>query len=158
MPNYGKTAESAFAAILAAGEAMTATRQGAGSYDPATGEETAIPELQTWELVAVALPATIARFRGIDSKLTEGLVLGKARYLLTAAKNSSGFIPEPLPEDLIVFSDLAVWKVVGATAIKPAGIPIIYQVGVVNADVDTEANIENADPLWIEQFNTSLSD
>lgn len=158
MPNYGKTAESAYASILAAGAVMAGTRALPGAYDPSTGEETAIPELQTWELVAVTLPATIARFRGIDVKLTEGLVLGKARYLLTAAKNSSGFIPEPLPEDVIVFPDLTAWKVIGATAIKPAGIPILYQIGVVNADVDTEPAIENADPLWIEQFETSLTD
>ena len=158
MPNYGKTADNALVSILAAGATMTATRSLSGVYDPATGEETAIPELQTWELVAVTLPATIARFRGIDNKLTEGLVLGKARYLLTAAKNSNGFIPEPLPEDVIVFPDLTAWKVIGSTPIKPAGVPILYQVGVVNADVDTEASIENADPLWIEQFETSLTD
>ena len=147
MPNYGKTAESAYASILAA-----------GAYDPATGEETALPEVETWEIAAVVLPATLERFRGIDSKLTEGLILGKARYLLTAAKNSSGFIPEPLPEDLIVFSDLSVWKVAGATSIKPGGLPIIYQIAVLNVDLETPVENETLDPLWIDQFNTALTD
>lgn len=132
MPNYGKTAESAYLAISRNGSIIGCTREVSGQYDPVSGED---PQSVTtaWDIVAVKLPATIARFRGIDNKLVEdgSLNLAKARYLLTAAKDASGgFIPEPLPEDLVSF-DGGIWRVVGATPIKPAGVAILYQIGVV---------------------------
>lgn len=132
MPNYGKSAESALASIRKAGLQLEASRTVPGTYDAAEGEESVAGTVSQWSIFSVILPATVARFRGIDNKLTEdGLVLTKARYLLTAALNDAGQIPEPLAEDIITFPDGTTWRVIGASPLKPAETALIYQIGVV---------------------------
>ncbi len=132
MPDYDKSARSALASIRKAGLELTASRKVPGVYDAAAGEETTEGTVSQWSIFSVILPATVARFRGIDNKLTEdGLVLTKARYLLTAALNDSGQIPEPLAEDTISFPDETVWRVIGASPLKPATTALIYQIGIV---------------------------
>lgn len=130
MPNYDQAAATATRLIKDAGRAMPAERTNVSAYEPITGVATATT--QTWSLDAVVLPATIARFRGIDNKIADdtNLVLAKARYLLASAVNRDGVtIPEPLPQDTITF-DGKDWRVIGASPLKPADVAIIYQIGV----------------------------
>lgn len=137
MPDYGKAQASATRLIKGGGIAITASRLAVVAYDPVEGAEVApVPPAQAWSLDAVVLPATIARFRGIDNKLAEdeNLVLTKARYLLASARNRDGvLIPEPLPEDRVVFHGKT-WRVVGASPLRPAEIEILYQIGVLLVD------------------------
>lgn len=132
MPDYGKTAKSAFASIKKAGVELLCERKSAGEYDPSEGDYSTPQTVNHWNIFCVILPATVERFRGIDNKLTgEGLILAKARYLLTSALNGDGQIPEPLPEDIIYFLAGGTWRVVGASPLNPAETPLIYQIGVI---------------------------
>lgn len=135
MPAYADNAETALRLISEAGRVMPMSRTPIGAnYDPVAGEDVApVADPQVWNIDAVTLPATIARFRGIDNKIVEdkNLILTKARYLLVAAKSKDGtYIPEPIPEDRVVF-DSKTWRVLGCSPLKPADIPILYQVGVI---------------------------
>ena len=132
MPNYGKSAKSAFESIKKAGVELLCERKSAGVYDPALGDYSTPENVDHWKIFTVILPASVKKFSGIDNKLTdEGLILTKARYLLTAALNEEGQIPEPLPEDVIYFLEGTVWKVVGVSPLRPAETSLIYQIGVV---------------------------
>ncbi|MCQ0042382.1 MAG: hypothetical protein NF693_09005 [Bombella sp.] len=132
MPNYGKSAKSALESIRKAGVELLCERKSAGVYDPSLGDYSTPESVNHWNIFCVILPASVKKFRGIDNKLTdEGLILTKARYLLTAALNEDGQIPEPLPEDLIYFAEGSVWKVIGASPLKPAETALIYQIGVI---------------------------
>lgn len=131
MPNYGKTALSAFQSIKKNGLAITLSRAAvSATYDPVAGEDFGAQPATNYLTFAVVLPATVARFRGIDNKLTEDLILQKARYLLAPALtvNLTAMI-EPLPEDRIAF-DGKNWKVLGCSPLNPAGTALIYQIGV----------------------------
>lgn len=137
MPDYGKAQKTATRLIKGGGIAIPVSRLAVVAYDPVEGAEVApVPDPETWSLDAVVLPATIARFRGIDNKLAEdeSLVLTKARYLLASARNRDGLlIPEPLPEDRVEFHSKT-WRVVGASPLKPAETEILYQIGVILVD------------------------
>lgn len=98
--------------------------------EPAPGDPPA--SVLEWNADAVVLPATLARFRGVDSKLAEdsNLVLTKARLLLCAAVDATGAtLPEPQPEDRVAFHG-ATWKVAGCSALKPAETALLYNVAV----------------------------
>lgn len=137
MPNYANNAATATRLIKEAGRLMAVKRKDSDEdYDPVAGASTDPKADLTWNINAVVLPATLARFRGVDNKMAESgnLVLQKARFLLVSAVNQDGeIVPEPLPSDIVSFDDLE-WGVVGASPLSPAGIPILYQVGVVLQD------------------------
>ena len=131
MPNYGKTALSAFKSIKKNGLAITLSRaEILDAYDPVAGEAVNPQAAVSYNTFAVVLPATVARFRGIDNKLTDDLILQKARYLLAPALCADlTAMVEPIPEDRIEFSGQT-WKVLGCSPLNPAGTALIYQIGV----------------------------
>lgn len=131
MPDYGKNAVSARAAIRRAGKVVIMSVKTGGGFDPVESE-TIGSKTVNYNIAAVILPATIARFRGIDNKLVESgnLVITKGRYLILPTSDESGVaIPEPLPEFTFQFFG-STWKCLGCSPLNPAGIPILYQVGV----------------------------
>lgn len=136
MPNYIAAAETALRLIRDAGRVYSVQRSVEADYDPIEGiDPDPQPEDTTiYSLTAVVLPATVARFRGIDNRIVEDnkLVVSRARYLLVAAKSPTdgSNIPEPEPEDRVTI-DGSQWKVVGCSPLKPADVPILYRVGVI---------------------------
>jgi hypothetical protein len=134
MPNYEQSAATATRLIKDSGRAMQVDRETVASYNPIDGSGT--KSTATWSIDAVVLPATIARFRGIDNKLAEdtNLILAKARYLLASAVNRDGLtVTEPLPQDVITFDDKK-WRIIGVSPLRPAGVTILYQIGVLLVD------------------------
>lgn len=134
MPNYDQSAATATRLIKDSGSLMQVDRVTVADYDPITGQGT--DTTTSWNIDAVVLPATIARFRGIDNKLAEdtNLVLAKARYLLASPNDRDGVaIAEPLPQDVVNF-DSKKWKIIGVSPLRPAGVTILYQIGVLLID------------------------
>lgn len=128
---YGEDAISAKASIKEAGLVVILKRLQDSAYNPETGADAA-EVFDSFNVAAVVLPATLARFRGIDNKLVESgeLVITKARYLLMSTIDETGAqIPEPEPEMQVSFFE-KLWRVNGCSPINPAGTPILYQVGV----------------------------
>lgn len=134
MTNYAGNADSALATIREKGLVLPCKRrQAPGDYDPVRGEPISAEPWEAWNTVGVVLPATLPRFRGIDTRLASDktLVLQNSRLLLIAARSpvDDGYIPSPEPEDRFTF-DGSDWRVVGASSVNPAGTPILYKVAV----------------------------
>lgn len=131
MPNYVQAADTALRLISESGRLLPFERTvEADGYDPVTGATPEhAPENVGWFADAVVLPATVQRFRGIDSRLADdpNIVLAKARLLLVSAASPDSL--EPQPEDRVAF-DGSTWRILGCASLKPADIPILYQVAV----------------------------
>lgn len=126
MANYTKNASSALALISKYGRKYPIARE-LSTFDEITGKEVA-KTTRGGEITAIVLP----RYKGIlfdslDDSFREGLVIGKSRVLLVAAKGAP-FPPTPLDKINIGGDE---WEVVGITELNPAGIPIIYTIGII---------------------------
>lgn len=107
---------------------VVAIKRPAGVFDPVTGQN--VVTYTNGTLTAVVLNVkTTANSIGqgaADNALVEAMIRGKMRYLLVAAKGAT-FIPTE--EDLVTLPD-GEFKVVGNTPLSPAGVPLVYKVGV----------------------------
>lgn len=77
-------------------------------------------------LVAIILPASKGTIEAFDNRLAEGLRQEKLRYIIAAAKGAA-FTPDG--GDVMTFEG-ASWSVLGCTPLAPAGIPVIFKLGV----------------------------
>lgn len=126
MPDYSKTAANALKSIAKAGRKLEIMRP-VVTFDNTTGVPTNGPTLQGY-ITAVVLPRYKGQiFNSLDDSLKEALVKGKLRTVLCAASGAP-FKPEALD---VVTIDGTKWQVIGCTELSPAGIPIIYTIGVV---------------------------
>lgn len=124
--DYAKSAASALAIIKKNGKEYVISRS-RPAFDDVTGEPADSTPL-TGKLTAVVLP----RYKGpafdsLDDGLKEALIKGKTRTVLAAAKGVA-FVPEALDEVTINGTQ---WLVIGCSELNPAGVPIIYTIGVI---------------------------
>ena len=97
-------------------------------YTPATGEAVELVKL-AGTLKALILPIASTPkgvFIEADNKLIEDLIAGKLRFVLAAAKGATF---EPVANDLIEIAG-ETFTVKGCTPLSPAGVPILYKMGV----------------------------
>ncbi len=122
--NY-KGAEKTAARIIAQfGETVNMLRY-TTTYDPIAGAASN-EKSQVAAVKLVSIPATNDTIQSFDNDTAQDFVQGKLRFFLIAAQDI-GFTP--LSGDYIGFED-ALWEVSGATPINPAGIALLYRVGV----------------------------
>lgn len=125
MPDYNKNAESALASIQKAGRSLAIART-VNVTNKETGEVVS-STTESGTLAAVVLP----RYKGVlfdslDDNLKSDMVRGRLRSVLAAAKGAP-FKPRALD---VITIDGEAWEVVGMTELSPAGIPIIYTLGI----------------------------
>ena len=126
MPDYNKLAQTTLDLIKKSGRAFVITRS-RPSFDDVTGTPTAgTPQAGTFQ--AIVLPRYKGRtFDSLDDSIKEKLIQGKARTLYAAAVGAP-FAPEALDEVTISGEQ---WVVIGCTELSPAGITMLYTIGVV---------------------------
>lgn len=117
MSFYANLAATAARLIADKGQSMTLTREGSGSYDPATGRHTTSSTQYTFNGVELAANKTDDAFFEPDA-----LIEGRARVILAEALEV-----EPLPGDAIAYG-LTSLNVQGVTRINPAGTALIYKI------------------------------
>ena len=122
---YTEAADDVLDMLAEDGMSVAITRETGTGYDPVTETETAI--VQNGSLICVVLPASKGGVTMFDEHYRDNtLVQESLRYILAAAKNAP-FVPQP--GDKMTFEGAA-WSVIGVTPVSPAGIPIIYRIGV----------------------------
>ena len=122
--NYKGAEKTAARLITQFGETVNMLRYEA-TYDPITGQ-TSSETSQVTAATLVSIPASNGTILSFDNKTTQDFVQGKLRFFIVAAKDI-GFTP--LSGDYIEFEN-ALWEVSGATPINPAGIALLFRVGV----------------------------
>lgn len=125
--DFTRQAETALRLIARNGQDIVFTRE-TTPFDPVTGGPGVATAPVTFQGKAVRLPnfkGTV--FEGMDSAFKAALVTGKATVLLVAAK---GLEHEPIPGDSVTLVDGSIWATIGLTVLNPAGLPIIYTMGV----------------------------
>jgi hypothetical protein len=127
MADYNAAADSALRQITDAGRLLLITRKTEGAHDPVEGT-TESSEVLSWSLPCVILPATQKNMAGLDNgRLEQGsLVLSKTRLVMAAAKGSPR---DPEALDRMAF-DGSDWLVLGCIPLSPAGVTILYKMGV----------------------------
>ncbi len=120
--NYNKTAETARRLIVKFGQQVTLTRK----TNTVTGSDGSVTQTTTTEpLDLVTVPASKGTVEAFDDRLKQDLVKGKIRFAIVAAKTASF---RPLADDLIPL-DGSTFRVLGMTPLSPAGVDVIYKIG-----------------------------
>jgi hypothetical protein len=116
------------------GQTMTLLSMGDGSqYDPHEGGGYVTTSAST--VVGVILPTSNAKVRGSEGALTDfdnsslGLADSKRRFAILKAKDST----LPQVADTITDSSGTTYKVTGVTQVAPAGVDIVWRVGLEDA-------------------------
>lgn len=121
-------AEVALVQITKRGRLLAIRRYGTQISNPVTGE--VVREVVAdGELMGVVLPAnssTVALAERDNDLQGATLIEERTRYILAAAKGAPF---EPASLDEVAF-DGATWQVMGCTPLSPAGIPLVYKMGV----------------------------
>lgn len=124
--DYNEIAQGALESIKEAGGTLAILRS-RPSFDDITGTPTPDPSPQSGKLSAVVLPRYKGVvFRNMDEAFREALVKGRAKSVLAAASDAT-FPPEPNDELTIEGSQ---WRIIGVTVLAPAGVPLVYTIGV----------------------------
>lgn len=150
MPDYSKTAANALKSIGKAGRQLEIMRP-VVSFDNTTGVPTDAPTVKGY-INAIVLP----RYKGmvfgsLDDGLKEALVKGKLCTVLAAAKGAP-FKPEALD---VITIDGTKWQVIGCTELSPAGIPILYTIGVVEGTFTPTPNPRRPPDRWPKWISTN---
>jgi hypothetical protein len=122
--NYSKSAETALSLIKQFGKSYPIKRS-IKTPDGITGAVTSVDT--TGAIDAVILPVNTSKEKFDNQELTEAVAKGKARFLLVAASGAP-FQPDAGDEVTI---DSELWRCAGCTALSPAGVPVIYNIGVI---------------------------
>ena len=91
------------------------------------------PDTWVWnDVVAAVLPANKSLLESFDNQLEAGtLIAEKLRYVIMAPLLVGGAPHPKEPESMMrVIFDNAEWQILGATPLNPAGIPVLYNMGV----------------------------
>jgi hypothetical protein len=121
--NYTKIADNVDKQFAKAGRTIIVSRE-TSDVDIAGKVATTV---ETCEAVAVVLPLSKWWY---DNFVDDGAFARKVGRLLKVA--ASGMTFEPRAFDKVTF-DGATWIVLGCTVISPAGIPLVYNIGVVRS-------------------------
>ena len=122
--DYKKAQKTALNLIKKFGREVTLARV-TSTNDPVTGVVT-VTDTQTTLATVVSLPASGNTVQAFDNKFKELLKQGKIRFFYAAAK---GLAFEPDAGDYFEF-DGKVWELAGSTPLNPAGLPVLYTLGV----------------------------
>lgn len=109
---------SAHDLIAAKGQAVTLTRQAAGTYDPATGAAAITTSTQAGK--GVILPLSPMRKNG------DSIVEGDQAMLLSGLNAAGTALTAPKVSDTVTDSNSKVWTLIGIEPLAPAGLSIIY--------------------------------
>jgi hypothetical protein len=104
--------------IAAKGQAVTITRNAAGTYNPATGAAVITTSAQSAS--AVVLPLSAYR------KATGNVVEGDQQLLLAALDASGAVLTAPHVDDNVTLASGGVVTITAVDKIEPAGLAIIY--------------------------------
>lgn len=126
MPDFSKLADTVLKLVKANGRELPIIKP-SETVDQSTGVVSASDDTEG-TIFGIILP----RYKGIlfdsmDDTLKDGLISGKFRSMLCAAKGAT-FPPEPNCEITV---DGSTWRVVGVTELSPTGTPVIYNMGVI---------------------------
>lgn len=126
MSFYDNMAGVALAKITQFGRDITITRRVVTASDPAAGTVSqSIESIGT--LKVLILPASKGTVEAFDNRLEGGTLIDeRLRFIIAAAKGAS-FEPKSLDE---VQFDGGKWLVLGCTPLSPAGVPLLYKMGV----------------------------
>jgi len=125
-PRYERIARNADKQLAKAGQSITIARY-APSRNSSTGVVTKGAATASGTANAVEIPVTQALMGTFASQCAPGTLVSKT---VRALKVSAllGFLPQS--RDEVTLADGTVWPVVGVTPVNPAGVPIVYTVGV----------------------------
>jgi hypothetical protein len=126
MANYANNARSAYASILKAGGLLPISRT-VKVFDNVTGEETSSTVSSGTIAGVVFSKVKTPQYESFGEKFIEAMIRGAARVITAAALNAP-FTPQA--GDVVSF-DGSSWEVYGMRDLNPAGIPILYTLGVV---------------------------
>jgi hypothetical protein len=126
MANYGKNADSAYTSILKAGRLLPISRT-VKVFDNITGAQISSDEQSGTIAGVVFSKVKTPQYESFGEKFVEAMIRGAARVITAAAKNAP-FVPQA--GDVVSF-DGSSWEVYGTRDLNPAGIPILYTLGVV---------------------------
>lgn len=125
MAKYTPEQDSAYVDILEAGALATISCV-TSTYDAVGGSET-VTAVQTDPVAVVNLPASVSLSQQFENRIIEDYKKGKIRFFYAAAK---GVTFEPVAGDLLFFN-LKVWELAGATSLNPDGTThILYIIAV----------------------------
>jgi hypothetical protein len=126
MSFYGDLQKVTYDSIKPFGRFLVFTRPVVASVSVTGGTVTPGTALTTTGC-SIVLPASKGTVEAFDNRLAEKEVAGRElRYLKVAAFGMT-FIPKSL--DKVTF-DGKTWLVLGCTPINPAGVPLVYGIGV----------------------------
>lgn len=123
--DYAAIAASAAAAITDAGQLITISAPGAGSYSPSTGAVTSTPA--TGSAAGVVLPPGAMNGSGFTFGPD---VLVRAQALIYLAADT--FAATPKPGATVTEAAGKAWRVIGADTLAPAGVPVLHALAVVS--------------------------
>jgi len=124
---YDEMADLALEMIREFGQEIVVIREGPFAQDPISG--TVInEEEQRMVLQAIVLPTSRGTIETFDNRTMgqDSLIDEKLRFVKAAAKGATF---EPRSGDVVEMQGKR-WRILGATPVAPAGIPLIYNFGV----------------------------
>ena len=124
--DYGKTAQSGLRLLTKFGQSVTLRRENVGStFDPVTSAVSGGANTDTTVKAAI-LPARVDRAMFDESNRT-GIISGKVKLCIMEAVNGS-FAPST--NDIIIDSQSVKWSAFAVTPIAPAGVDVLYKIGI----------------------------
>jgi|PlaIllAssembly_1097288.scaffolds.fasta_scaffold07940_4 hypothetical protein len=124
--NYAALAQTVNAKLAAYGQQITVKRY-TPSRNSSTGAVTKGAATLTASCAAIEVPVTQGLVQSFETRLDEAALTTK---VMRAFKVSTLLGFKPLPLDEVTLNDGSVWPVVGCTPVNPAGIPLVYTIGV----------------------------
>jgi hypothetical protein len=126
MPDYAKLAKGALASIKKAGRVYPMTRQ-TREFNNGTGQVVETTT-QSGEIAGVKLPARKGSVEGFDKIFERETFVKTSIVFMIAAAQGATFEPDLL--DVLTIDDQT-WEIRGVGTLAPAGIPLIYNLGLV---------------------------
>lgn len=137
--NYAKSQATAQRLLARFGRSITLKRTIPGSTEPPYAPWNPGPATQaTYSVTAAVLPASKSTIEAFDNRLDGGTLIDeKLRYVvmspqMTRTSDAGPASIEPKSLDVVTF-DGSDWTVLGCTPLNPAGIPVLYPMGVKRA-------------------------
>lgn len=136
--NYSRSALTALNLIRKFGQKIPIARY-TKNADPVTLTETETVAA-SGNLDAVVLPASKGTIEAFDNRIMEALTQGKLRFMIAAARNAP---LAPAPNDVVQFEGYY-WAVLGSTPLAPAGVPVIYKLGMIRMSRISDGPVSTA--------------
>jgi hypothetical protein len=132
MGKYEQSVLSTMRAIERSGADVTLTVKVTGAeYDVVEGEDEEAPEDIVHTVSAVMLPASLQKFKNMDSRFEDGsLAISKAKYILIPGRDTAGVAIADVPPGSLIVSNGTTWVVIVSVPVKPDDTEtILYKIG-----------------------------